>query len=127
MPTLRDLVRTLRQREGVAAALVVGHDGLLVDGAHEPGLDPDTLAAHVPPLLLSATAIGAASRLGPPERPSSALPVPRLLVCELSEGVLILTPLGRDAELLVLLRPEGDLPRMVHDLRRHRDRLSTLT
>lgn len=111
----------------MAAALVVGHDGLLVDGAFEAALDPDTLAAHVPPLLLSATALGAASRVGAASRAVAVPPAPRLMLCELPDGMLVLSPLGHDASLLVLLRPEGDLPRLVHDLRRHRERLSTLT
>lgn len=111
----------------MVAALVVGHDGLLVDGAHEATVDPDTLAAHVPPLLLSATSLGAASRLGAAGRGAGVPPAPRLMVCELPAGVLVLSPLGRDASLLVLMRPDGDLPRLVQDLRRHRERLSTLT
>lgn len=117
MPTLRDLVTTLRQRDGVAAALVVGRDGLVIDGTLDPSLDPDTLAAHVPPLLLSAGALGAAAR-------QSEV---RLLVCELDEGSLVLDPLGPEAALLVLLRPEGDLAALVYDLRRHRERLAALT
>jgi len=31
MPSLRDLVGVLRQREGVEAAVVLGRDGLLID------------------------------------------------------------------------------------------------
>ena len=38
MPTIRDLVRALRRREGVDAAMVLGRDGLLIDGATEMGV-----------------------------------------------------------------------------------------
>jgi len=128
MPTLRDLVRTLRQREGVAAALVVGRDGLLVEGAHDAAVDPDTLAAHLPPLLLSAAALGAAAGPGTPSpEGAGAGAAPQLLVGEVPAGALVVTPLGADAALLVLVRPEGDLARLVQDLRRHRARLAALT
>ena len=32
MPSIRDLVAAIRQREGVDAAVVLGRDGLLIDG-----------------------------------------------------------------------------------------------
>lgn len=127
MPTLRDLVLAVRQRPGVMAALVVGRDGLLIDGAHDPSLDPEALAAHVPPLLLSAAAVGAAARLAPPEHEGTDPAGPRLLVCEYPEGALVLAPLGREAALLALVHPDGELAPLVQDLRRHRERLSTLT
>jgi uncharacterized protein len=127
MPTLRDLVLAVRQRPGVMAALVVGRDGLLIDGAHDPALDPDALAAHVPPLLLSAAAVGAASRLAPPEREQAEPAGPRLLVCEFPDGALVLATLGREAALLALVHPDGELAPLVQDLRRHRERLATLT
>lgn len=38
MPTIRDLVSALRLREGVDAAMVLGRDGLLIDGATEMGV-----------------------------------------------------------------------------------------
>ena len=127
MPTLRDLVLAVRQRPGVQAALVVGRDGLLIDGAHDPSLDLDALAAHIPPLLLSAAAVAAAARLAPPEREGTELTGPRLLVCEFPDGALVLAPLGREAALVALVHPDGELAPLVQDLRRHRERLSTLT
>jgi hypothetical protein len=127
MPTLRDLVHAVRQREGVTAALVVGRDGLLIDGALDPSLDAEALAAHVPPLLLSASALGATARMVPSATDRPGIPTPRLLVCELPEGTLVLTPLGQEAALLALVHPEGELAPLVQDLRRHRDRLLALT
>jgi len=38
LPNIRDLVATIRHREGVDAAIVLGHDGLLIDSQIEPGL-----------------------------------------------------------------------------------------
>lgn len=48
MPTIRDLVGAIRQREGVDAAVVLGRDGLLIDGQAVPGLASEEVAAHVP-------------------------------------------------------------------------------
>ena len=39
MPSIRDLVAAIRQRDGVDAAVVLGRDGLLIDGQLIPGLD----------------------------------------------------------------------------------------
>src|SRR5688500_12677135 len=39
MPTIRDLVGMIRQREGVEAAIVLGRDGLLIDGQSIGSLD----------------------------------------------------------------------------------------
>ena len=39
MPTIRDLVAALRQRDGVEAAVVLGRDGLLIDSQTEPTVD----------------------------------------------------------------------------------------
>ena len=41
MPTIRDLVGAIRQREGVEAAVVLGRDGLLIDGHSVPDLDAE--------------------------------------------------------------------------------------
>ena len=64
MATIRDLVSTLRRRDGVDAAIVLGRDGLLIDGATEGALDPEGLAAHVPPMVIAAADMGLASGRG---------------------------------------------------------------
>src|SRR5881409_734423 len=51
MPSIRDLVAAIRQREGVDAAIVLGRDGLLIDSQLAPGLDPEDLAARIPPII----------------------------------------------------------------------------
>lgn len=116
MPTIRDLVNTLQRREGVDAAIVLGHDGLLIEGNAHPALDPDGLAAHVPPMALAAMEMGRTSQRGDFG----------LMVLEYSAGTAVVTALSSDALLLVLLSPSGNLPSLLYDLRRHRSQLSAL-
>ncbi len=47
MPTIRDLVSALRRRDGVDAAIILGRDGLLIDGSSTAPLDPEGVAAFV--------------------------------------------------------------------------------
>src|SRR5919206_393775 len=48
MPTIRDLVGALRRRDGVDAAVVLGRDGLVIDGQASDALDVEHVAARVP-------------------------------------------------------------------------------
>ena len=58
MPTIRDLVAAIRQRDGVDAAVVLGRDGLLIDSQTVANLAPDDVAAHVPGIITSADEFG---------------------------------------------------------------------
>lgn len=116
MPTIRDLVTALRRRDGIDAAIVLGRDGLLIDGTSNGALDPEGLAAHVPPMALAAVEMGLASQRGDFG----------LMVLEYSGGSVVVTSLSPDALLLVLLRPEANLAALLFELRRHRSQLSAL-
>jgi hypothetical protein len=116
MPTIRDLVSAIRRRNGVDAALILGRDGLLIDGATDPVLDPDSLAAHVPSLVQAAIEMGTAAGRGDFA----------LMVQEYSAGTLVITAVSPDAYLLVVLRPDGDLAELVYDLRRFRAQIAAL-
>ena len=48
MPSIRDLVGAIRQRDGVEAAVILGRDGLLIDSQSIAGLDAEDLAARIP-------------------------------------------------------------------------------
>src|SRR5215212_4743428 len=65
MPSIRDLVFAIRQREGVDAAIVLGRDGLLIDSQLAPGLDADDVAARIPAIIGPADELGAAINRGP--------------------------------------------------------------
>jgi predicted regulator of Ras-like GTPase activity (Roadblock/LC7/MglB family) len=64
LPTIRELVATLAKRDGVEAVLLLGRDGMVIDGHCLPGLDLDQLAAHVPPLVTSADELSATAIRG---------------------------------------------------------------
>jgi uncharacterized protein len=116
MPTIRDLVTSIRRREGVDAVVVLGRDGLLIDGAVESGLDADGLAAHVPPLVGAATEL--ANALG---RGSFGL-----TVREYEHGLAVVAAVSADGFLLVLVRREANLAQLLFDLRRHRPQIAAL-
>ncbi len=116
MPTIRDLVSALRQRDGVDAAIVLGRDGLLIDGASVAPLDPEGLAAFVPPIALAAVEMGHAAQRGDFG----------LMVLEYGEGNVVVSALSSDAYLLVVLRASANLGSLLYELRRHRTHLSAL-
>jgi len=116
MATIRDLVSALRRREGVDAVVVLGRDGLLIDGAVEAGLDADGLAAHVPPLVGAATELAGALGRG----------AFGLSVLEYERGLAVVAAVSADAFLLVLVRREANLAQLLFDLRRHRPQIAAL-
>jgi predicted regulator of Ras-like GTPase activity (Roadblock/LC7/MglB family) len=116
MPTIRDLVSVLRRRDGVDAAVVLGRDGLLIEGATQAPFDPEGLAALVPPLALSALDLGRASERGDFG----------LMVLEYDGGSIIVTALSAEAFLFVLLRPTANLASLLYELRRHRAQIAAL-
>lgn len=112
MPTLRELVSTLRQRPGIDAALVVGRDGLVVAGDASPHVDIDETAARIPPLIAAVRDLT--------EGESTA-------VVEHAGGHLLYLSLNREDAVLVVLAGAGaDLAPLVADLRRYRDRIAAL-
>jgi hypothetical protein len=116
MPTIRDLVSVLRRREGIDAAVVLGRDGLLIDGASSAPFDPEGLAALVPPLVLSASDLGRAAERGEFG----------VMVLEYGSGSVVISALSADAFLLVLLQPTANLAALLYELRRHRAQISAL-
>jgi predicted regulator of Ras-like GTPase activity (Roadblock/LC7/MglB family) len=116
MPTIRDLVTALRRRDGVDAVIVLGRDGLLIDGDLERTLDADGLAAHVPPLVSAAIDMGAAAGRGDFG----------LMVLEYATGTGVVAALSQDAILLVLLDTRANLAALLYDLRRHRAQIAAI-
>lgn len=108
MPTMRDLVSAIPRRNGVDAALILGSDGLLIDGATDPVLDSGSMAAHVSSPVQAASELGTAASRGDFA----------LMVQEYSAGTRGITSVAPHAFLLVALRPDGDLAELVYDRRR---------
>jgi len=116
MPTIRDLVAAIRQREGVDAAVVLGRDGLLIDSQTVPNMAAEEVAAHVPAIVAAASGFGEVSGRGP------------LItsVLEYPDGLAIVSVLSAEAILLVLLKPTANVGQLLFELRRNRDHIATL-
>lgn len=116
MPTIRDLVAALRQREGVDAAVVLGRDGLLIDSQTDAAVDAESVAALVPSIVSAADEFGGHDGRGPLTT----------AILEYTAGVALVSVLSNDAILLVLARPTADLGRLLYELRRNRENIATL-
>ncbi len=116
MPTIRDLVSVLANRPGVEAAILVSRDGLVIDGAGAEAGGLDAAAAYVPGLIAAS------------EDLSSTIARGHLVseILEFERGFAIVSNLGPDVALLVLVRPAADLGSLVGELRRHRTHIATL-
>ena len=116
MPSIRDLVAALRQRDGVDAAVVLGRDGLLIDSETSEGIDAESVAALVPSIVAAAEEFGAHQDRGPLAT----------AILEYSRGIAIATVLSNDAILLVLAQSRADLGRLLFELRRNREQMAAL-
>ena len=116
MPGIRDLVAAVRQREGVEAAVVLGHDGLLIHGSGQPGFDLDALAATVPSVLYAAAELARTTRLGDVDS----------AVVQTSDGFIVVNVISADALLLVVLRFDANIAQLLGELRRNRDSIAAL-
>src|SRR5690348_3199389 len=116
MPNIRDFTSALRQRPGVDAVLVLGRDGLMIEGFAAPGLNNEDLAARVPALVYEAETLGKATVQG-------AL---NTAILEHQKGYAIVAALADDTLLLILLRPSADLGGLLFDVRRYRGNIASL-
>ena len=116
MPTIRDLVAAIRQRDGVEAAIVLGRDGLLIDSQVVPNLHAEDVAAHVPSIINAADELGSATARG-------ALTT---AVIEYPRGIAVVSALTADAVLLVLVDPSANVGQLLFELRRNREHIAAL-
>lgn len=116
MPTIRDLVGAIRQREGVEAAVVLGRDGLLIDSQASDQVDAEHIAAHVPSIVQFADEFGAAAQRGHLQT----------AILELDRGMAVVSVLSDDAILLVLVQPTANLGQLLYELRRNRPNIAAL-
>jgi uncharacterized protein len=116
MPTIRDLVAAIRQRDGVDAAVILGRDGLLIDSQTVANLAPEDVAAHVPAIISAANEFGAAAHRG---KLTTA-------VLEHPEGLAIVSVLSDDAVLLVLVQATANIGQLLFELRRNREHIASL-
>lgn len=116
MPSIRDLVAAIRQREGVDAAVVLGRDGLLIDSQQAGDLEVDDIAARIPAIIGAADDFGSATHRG--ELVSAVL--------EHRHGLAIVSVLSVEAILLVLVTPKANLGQLLFELRRNREHIAAL-
>lgn len=116
MPSIRDLVSAVRQREGVDAAIVLGRDGLLIDGQASAGIDTESVAAVVPAVVSAAEELGA--QAGGNELTTCVL--------EYSDRILIACSLTADAILLVAANDRADIGKLLFELRRNRRQIAAI-
>jgi predicted regulator of Ras-like GTPase activity (Roadblock/LC7/MglB family) len=116
MPTIRDLVGAIRQREGVEAAVVLGRDGLLIDSQTVPGFGAEDVAAHIPSIINAADEFGAAAGRG--ALVTGVLEHPR--------GIAVVSVLSPEAVLLVLVQPSANIGQLLFELRRNREHIAAL-
>ena len=116
MPTIRDLVGAIRQREGVEAAVVLGRDGLLIDSQADDRINAEHIAAYLPSIVQFADEYGAAAARG--ELHTAIL--------EHERGMSVICCLSADALLLVLVQPSANLGQLMYELRRNRANIAAL-
>ena len=96
--------------------LILGKDGLLIEGFAAPGLNNEDLAARVPALVSEAESLGRATIQGPMNT----------AILEHHKGYAIIAALADDTLLLVLLRQSADLGGLLFDVRRYRGNIASL-
>ena len=116
MPSLRDLVGVLRQREGVEAAVVLGRDGLLIDSDVQTAIDAESIAALVPQIVAAGDEFGASDGRGGLQT----------AILEFGHGIAVVCVLNADAILLVLAQPTANLGQLLFELRRNRANIAAL-
>lgn len=124
-PTLKQLVEAIVQHEGVEAVLVIGRDGLLVDGrSGSAPVDLDALAAHLPRVLDAVTALGGA--VSGDGRGAGGRGELVSTIMEFEHGLALAAVLSSDASLLVLLGRGANAAPLLYDLRRFRGRIASI-
>jgi uncharacterized protein len=116
MPSIRDLVAAIRRRDGVEAAVILGRDGLLIDGQAASGLDAEHIAARIPSIVVPADDLAGALSRG------------QLMtaVLEYQRGLAVVSVLSPEALLLVLVRPGANVGQLLFELRRNREQIASL-
>jgi predicted regulator of Ras-like GTPase activity (Roadblock/LC7/MglB family) len=116
MASIRDVVKVLRNREGVDAVIVLGRDGLPIDSRTSDALDSENVAALVTPIVESCTRLGEASGRGDFG----------FGVVEFDHGLAVIGELTSDTLLAILVQPEVNIGQLLFELRRHRAAIAQL-
>jgi predicted regulator of Ras-like GTPase activity (Roadblock/LC7/MglB family) len=116
MPTIRDVVQTLGQRDGVEAVILLSRDGLTIDAHAANGVDTEGLAALVPSVVAACGRLGMAARRG--DFGASLV--------EYADGMVLVAELGADALLTVFFRRGTNVGSHLFELHKHRAAIAEL-
>lgn len=116
MPTIRDVVQTLGNRDGVEAVIVLGRDGLTIDAKGGDGLDPDGISALVPSVVAACNRVGAASGRGDFGT----------CLIEFGTGMLLVVGLTTEALLAVVFSAGSNIGAHLFEIQRHRSAIADL-
>lgn len=116
MPTIRDVVQALGNRDGVEAVIVLGKDGLPIDSRAQDGLDSESVAALVPSVIEGCNRLGAAGGRGDFG----------FGIVEYDRGLAVLTKLTDESLMAILVKRDINIGRLLFELRRHRSAIADL-
>src|SRR3972149_11880245 len=116
MRTIRDVLKALRNRDGVEAVIILGRDGLTIVAVTKDGVDADGLAALVPSVVASCARLGTAAARG--EFGMGAV--------EYSGGMAVICALTPEALLAVFVRSNVNVGPLLYELHRHRSAIASL-
>ena len=116
MATIRDVVQTLGQYDGVETVVVLGRDGLTIDSFAKNGSDADGVAALVPPLIDACAKLGAAGTRGDFNAG----------VMEYGNGFMVVSVVTPDALLAIVVQPDTNVGGLLYELRQHRAAIADL-
>lgn len=116
MATIRDVVQALSRRPGVRATIVLGQDGLPIDSAVQDGVDPEDVAALVPPVVAACGRLGGAAAFGAFH--ASAV--------EYDGGTALVATLTPDALLAIAVAPGVNVGSILYEIRKHRAAIAGL-
>src|SRR3972149_2684997 len=109
MRTIRDVLKALRNRDGVEAVIILGRDGLTIVAVTKDGVDADGLAALVPSVVASCARLGNAATRGDF----------KLGAVEDAGGMIVVTALSAEALLAVFVQAGTNVGGLLYELHRH--------
>lgn len=107
---LKDLLGSFRVLDGIELAAVVAHDGLLIEGNANPGIEVDAVCAVASNGLAMADALGREIAKG------GAVST----VLEYERGLVVLEPINGDAMLLLMVGTREQLGQLRFMVSKHR-------
>jgi predicted regulator of Ras-like GTPase activity (Roadblock/LC7/MglB family) len=116
MATIRDVVRTLGEHDGVETVVVLGRDGLTIDSFTKNGSDADGVAALVPSLIDACAKLGVAGTRGDFNAG----------VMEYGDGFVVVSVVTPDSLIAIVVRPDTNVGGLLYELRQHRAAIADL-